>query len=261
MIWRILPELHPLRSVPLSSVLPSTQLCRLSSVRLCRLMQKQNGHCRQLKPWQRRGDVAMALASHSALLTGQGPAGRLCCQLPAAGRDGQTRRLPRDRGASRSSWLPSRKQPHHLFWQQPSNCMCVAGGDTQTGTWCPRRCQTETTKVSLLIVMQQRGMVLRKSPRALRMSYRAVERRAARGWCQVEVFQQVSVSCTRITPLPHHELLRPKQPLLASKRLRCRSCAAACHPRCPAYRSQSLRHRARTQAQLAPCRGHRRTCT
>ena len=38
------------------------------------------------------------------------------------------------------------------------------GGATSAGTWCPRRCHTETTNMSLPSVTRPPGMAVRKAP-------------------------------------------------------------------------------------------------
>ena len=85
-IWHILPEPRGPRR-PRDCRSPTSFLDSLSSLRLCRYMRNYRIHCRKLEPLQHRHDVALALAFHDALLSGQGPVATLRHRLAAAGRD------------------------------------------------------------------------------------------------------------------------------------------------------------------------------
>ena len=106
-----------------------------------------------------------------------GPLSRLRRRVTAAGRDDQVQGRPGYRGASKSSWLPSRRPSHDLLRQQRLHCICTPGGPrsrelgapgsaTQTQrTW---RCQAQpgrrVTLRALPSVMRPPGIAVRKAP-------------------------------------------------------------------------------------------------
>ena len=218
MIRSILPEPRPLGPFsPRRS--PPSCLGSLSSVRLRRRVRNHAIYCRKLKQRQHRHDVASALAFAHALLAGQGPVTRLRRRLAAAGRDDQAQGVLQvivahlghlgylladhrmicfgsnvcsafvRRGGHVSGNVVPQAVPHRDNEHVVAKCHAAARDGGQEGPSGPSRRATEPGSVTLPL-----------------------------GGVEVEAGQHVSMAC--VISLPPHELLCPKQPVLAVQELR-----------------------------------------
>ena len=261
MIRNIVPEPRPLGPFsPRRS--PPSCLGSLSSVRLRRRVRNHDIHCRKPKLRQHRHDVAPALAFDHALLAGHGPVARLRRRLAAD--DWQQRRpgarhLPGYRGASGSSWLPSRRPSHDLLRQQRLLCICTAGGPRQRQRGAPGGATQRQRTCRCQVSCGRPGWRSARPQRALRTSYGAWQRRAAHGWCRGRSWTacqhgmrhlpsssraaapQAARSCCPGTPSAGPSLLRP---ICTAPRAVREGCTTA-----PAQRAK----RSRAPLQVALC--------
>ena len=132
-----------------------------------------------------------------------------------------------------SSWLPSRRPSHNLLRQQRLLCICTA---TSAGTWCPRRCHTETTNMSLPSVKRPPGMAVRKAPAGL--SDKLWSLAASRCPWGVSRSEVDSMSAWHASsPFLLTSCCAPSSPFLLSRNSVGRYFAAASHLHCSAYRA------------------------